>query len=115
VAEKYISDRDTLERLVRLETKVDEKFESITCNIKLARDVAEKAETLARNQTDKHFENINNFQKRIDKLEGTFATKEGLDSRIFSLNERIDALSKLVYIGIGGVLVLELVFKFIIH
>jgi len=69
MAEQYISSRETLERLVRLETKVHEKFESISCNVKLAREVANKAELIAREQTDKHFASVNNFQERMDRQE----------------------------------------------
>jgi len=97
VAEKYISDRDTLERLAKLEVAVQkdqelrkEKCEAIIGSIKLAREVAEKSEILARTQVDRHFEVVNNFQKRIDRAEGTYATKEGTDIKISTAEERLE-------------------------
>jgi len=165
MAEKYISDRDTLERLVRLETEVHkdqelrkDKCEAIQASIKLAKETVKEAETLARTQVDKHFETVNNFQKRIDRAEATYATvngtdtkiattkevleskiealssrvdtkidsiREGLESKLEALDERIDTQSKsveqdiekvsrLVYIGVGLVLAIEFVARFLI-
>jgi len=130
VTEQFISNDDTLQRLARLETKVEEKFCSIKENLVLARDVSKDAKVLARNQLDAHLKGINEFQKRMDKLENTFATKDGVNEKIEGLRttldgkinalsilhgQRINTLTKLVYIGVGGALVLELLLRFIIH
>jgi hypothetical protein len=144
VAEKYISDRDTLERLARLEVEVQKdrelrqvQCESILSNIKLAKEVAREAETLARKQVDKHFDIVNNFQSRIERAEGLYATKEDVLSKTTALKEsletKIDGINKyvgetkdaldlsinrlsvLVYVGVGLVLAFEFVFKFIIR
>ncbi|RPI53562.1 MAG: hypothetical protein EHM49_04185 [Deltaproteobacteria bacterium] len=108
MAEKYISDRDTLERLARLEVIVQkdqelrkEKCEAIQNSIKLAKETVKEAQTLARSQVEKHFEMVNNSQERFDRAEATYATvngtdtkiatvKEGLESKIESLASRID-------------------------
>jgi len=107
MAEKYISDRDTLERLVRLETEVQkdqelrkDKWDAIIDSIKLAKEVAREAENLARTQVDKHFETVNNFQKRIDRAEATYATVNGTDTKLTTTKEvlesKIEALSSRV-------------------
>ena len=87
-------DRDTLERLVRLEASTYVKFVEI-----------EKAINLAREGIDYRLNGMNEFQKRMDKLEGTFATKDN-----------VHVLSKLVYVGLGIVLAVQLlIYAFIAY
>ena len=118
--DRYISDRDTLERLVRLETKVCLKFEELDKALILARDTSEKSRVEARETIEKsrcesketidhRLEGLNQYQKRIDRLEGTFATK---DDRLV-LNTRIDKLERVVYMGVGIALAFQLVAHFL--
>lgn len=79
LADDYISPRETSDRIVKLETRVDLKFEELEKNI-----------SLAKQNLDYRLQGMNEFQKRMDKLEGTFATKEEVQSN-----------SRLIYIGIG--------------
>ena len=88
--DKYISDRETLERLVRLETKVHMKFESLEQALMLARQTVKSDRDERKIELDRRLEGMNQFQKRMDKLEGTFATRSELA-----------AVSKLLYIGLG--------------
>jgi hypothetical protein len=58
---------------------------------------------LARTQMDHRLQGMNEFQKRMDKLEGTFATKTELRT-----------VEKLVYIGVGIVLTIQFITTIII-
>jgi CHASE3 domain sensor protein len=103
---KTDSQTDLIERLATLETRVCLKFEDLDKALVLARQLAEEEKRLTREQTARHFDDVNNFQKRMDRMSDALATKEWV-------TEKIDALSKLVYIGVGIVLVLEVVFRVI--
>ena len=91
---------EILSRLVRLETKVCLKFEEWDKNIILARQNTEKERKEAKEALDVRLASMNEFQRRMDRLEGTFATKEAL--------ARVE---KLVYIGFGIVIALEMVLR----
>jgi hypothetical protein len=43
---------------------------------------SEKAKSLAKIEVDKHFENINSLQNRMDKLSDTFVTKDAFETEI---------------------------------
>jgi uncharacterized protein (UPF0332 family) len=74
--ERYLTDKEILTRIIRIETSINHEA---------------KALLLARELSDKHFESLNNAAMRLEKLEGTFATKE-------SLQEKIDTVVKLVQV-----------------
>ena len=89
----YISPRETSDRLVSLETKIDLKFDEIEKNL-----------ALAKYNLDYRLQGMNEFQKRMDKLEGTFATKSEVATN-----------SKLIYMGVGLILALQVVLQFILR
>ena len=68
-----------IERLAQLEAKTCTQFKSM-----------EKALDLAKEQMDYRLAGMNQFQKRMDRLEGTFATRKEVETN-----------AKLIYIGIG--------------
>jgi hypothetical protein len=113
--DRYISDRDTLERLVRLETKICLKFEELdkTCPVRhaiidrdivLARETLEKSRIEAKETIEHRMEGMNQFQKRIDRLEASFATKDDISYTKKIFDDKYDTLARLVYIGVGLVL-----------
>ena len=123
--ERYISGADTLSRLVRLETKMCLKFEEMDKALNLATGNSEKEKIYTRDQIAEHFKVVNNFQARMDKLSESFAIKKNVDKDIYNLKELIDdkvqnvtktvnANTKLLYVGIGIVLTLQVMFKFFI-
>jgi hypothetical protein len=123
--ERYMSEKDTLSRLVRLETKICLKFEEIEKATVLAREQIEKDKVLARQQLDHRLEGMNEFQRRMDKLAGTFvtksdlegaikATKSDLEGAIKAINIKASATEKLVMIGVGIVVTLQFVFHFLL-
>jgi hypothetical protein len=89
---------DTLSRLVRLETAVELKFEELEKALILARELAKNDRETATNVLNHRLEGMNEFQKRMDKLEGTFATKTELRG-----------VERLVYVGVGIVLAVQFV------
>lgn len=128
-SEKHISDRDTLERLARLETKTCLKFEEMEKALVLARDLVRNEKENARISIESKMEHMNQLQRKMDKQELTFATKDDLLAGIASLREeraivvdslkadiqrlekQIIATNKLVYIGVGLAIAFELFMK----
>lgn len=98
----YISGRETLERLVRLETRTDLKFDVMEQALVLAREQIQRDKDLATVTLNHRLEGMNEFQKRMDRLEGTFATKEELT-----------VVQRYVWIGIGILLSVEILLKFV--
>lgn len=129
-------DGDIIARIVRLETKVCLKFEEMEKATVLAREQIEKDKILARQQLDHRLEGMNEFQRRMDKLEGTFVTKPDLDSAIRETKSDLDGaiketksdlggaikavsvksnvIEKLVYTGVGIIVTLQFVFHFLV-
>lgn len=112
-------------KLARLETKVDLKFEEMEKAIVLAREQIEMQRALAKNDLDIRLEGMNQFRQQINRMEGSLVTKDQLANELKSVREyangevrtlgaRIDSLSKLVYMGLGIVIALQVVFKFFI-
>ena len=114
----FISERETLERLVRLETKAEAKFDSLDKALVLARELIEREKSQAKADLDHRLEGMNQFQKRMDRLEGTFATKDEISLLqkvvgTFATKDELTALWRIAWIGIGVMLTLQIVFKFI--
>ena len=134
------------ERLTRLETKMCLKFEEMERALVIARENIEADKILARDQLAHRLEGMNEFQKRMDKLEGTFIPREAVNTDMTAIRNLItseikvvgvtletikktlsdtistqeksfdnkhDSLSKLVYIGLGIVLALQLFAPFV--
>ncbi len=70
-------------RISRIESKIIEQ---------------ERALIIAREQLNIRLEGMNEFRRQIDKAEGLYATKKELD-----------AISRMVYMGLGGLLILQIV------
>jgi hypothetical protein len=124
-AENYISGTDTLERLARLETKVHLKFAELDKAIILAANNVEKEKNYTREQNADHFKLVNNFQARMDKMSEAFAVKHDVhsdldrmklafDDKLELLKSLINNNTKLIYIGVGILLCLEVILRFLV-
>lgn len=74
----------------------------------------DKSTKLAAETLEKRLEGMNEFRAQLEKQTGTFLTKENFESRLLLVDSKLDALQKIVYIGLGGVLVLEVLLRFLI-
>ena len=77
---------------VHIERILDEREKRVYDHFKANKDALD----LARAQIDHRLEGMNAFQKRMDRLENTFATKDDLAS-----------VARLVYVGVGIVLTFQ--------
>jgi len=99
---------DISNRMVRLETKVCLKFEEMEKALVLARDQIERGRVENKESLDYRLEGMNQFQKRMDKLEGTFATKTEVANVYDKVKADITANSRLIYIGVGALLAFQI-------
>lgn len=106
---------DILARLVRLETKICLKFEEVDRALILARELVERQRQEAKEIIDHGLEILNDHQRRMDKLENTFATTDMLQNEVRSITKRQDITDRLVYIGVGIAIALQIFFKFFIR
>ena len=74
----------------------------------------EKNTDTARQSMEKRLEGMNEFRQQLKDQNATFITKEDYDSKQQILNTKIEALEKIVYIGLGLCLALEIALKVII-
>ena len=95
--------KDTLSRLVRLETKVCLKFEEMEKALVIARENIEKDKSLAQEQLTRKLEGMNEFQKRMDKLEGTFITRESVTVELNSIRNLITTEIKAIGVTLEAV------------
>jgi len=94
------------ERLASLETKVHLKFDELDKALVLAAMLAKDDRVNAAKQVHDHFEVINQFQKRMDKMADTFATREWVI-------ERLDPIRKLIYLGTALAVAVGFVLRFV--
>jgi CHASE3 domain sensor protein len=93
---------DTLTRLVRLETAVDLKFKELDRALVLARELSSKDREIATEVLNRRLEGMNEFRAQMNKQEASYATKQ-----------EIRAVERLVWIGIGLLVALQFLAKWI--
>lgn len=76
-------------------------------------DVKESVKT-AYAAMEKRLEGMNEFRSQLKDQAGRFVTREEMDQRFTSTNARIEALQRIVWIGIGISLALQFVFQFFV-
>lgn len=100
-----------LERLVKLETAVGLQFTEMEKALILAREQIERDKRDAANTLNHRLEGMNEFQKRMDKLEGTFITEKTCEQRQKEIDRRVSINSRLIYIAVGIFLMLEFLIR----
>lgn len=88
--------------MCRLEEGCRIRHEKDDQALNLAREILQNDIKIAREGMSVKLDGMNQFQKRIDRLEGTFATKDDLSE-----------VKRLVYIGVGIIIALEFAIKYI--
>ena len=87
--------------------QVDIRFNALDKALDIASKNAESYRKETREANAEHFKALNDSQKRMDDLKGTFASRENVD-------KDIKLLSKMIYMGAGIVIALEFLLRFLI-
>jgi len=94
---------------------IDEREKQAAIHLRnYEREVETEKEQLktTREQMEHRLAGMNEFQKRMDKLEGTFATKTELTNAADTAKKGLDNISRLVYIGFGILLAVQFLSKY---
>lgn len=89
-------------------------FDTIKEHFELKFKAMDKALKLARKLMDSRLEGMNEFRAQLNEQVKTFVSVEKYEGAQKNLNQKIDSLSKLVYIGLGVWIVLQVVLSFIL-
>lgn len=111
--------------VAKLCVKYNLKFSEIDKALILAREIVEKDKIHARDQIEIRLEGMNQFQRRMDRLESTFSTKTDLDDRIKIMEDKIEvqirhneadmkSLSRVVNMVVGGLLLVQFIFLVVV-
>lgn len=71
----------------------------------------EKTTELASNELKARLHAMNEFREQLKEQNSTFITRESYELNMRVIEAKIETLQKMVYIGIGIVLVLEVLLK----
>lgn len=74
---------------------------------------AEKAVIKAETAADKRFDAVNEFRQTLTDQTNTFIPRAEYDAQHKALEDKVDVLTKLVYIGLGAVLALQIILQFL--
>ncbi len=72
-------------------------------------EVSDKASTIARSSLDKRLEGMNEFRQTINDAASHYITRSEIDIGKTSDDLRFRSLERMVYIGLGGVLLLSII------
>ena len=105
LSQRCVSDKELLERIVKIETATKVSAEERKEALILARELLDKKLELASTQITEKLEVHNQWQRRWDKNELVLASKKELDEKTIVLEEkmniRIRNLERLFFIGVG--------------
>jgi hypothetical protein len=71
----------------------------------------EKSRDIALTALDKRLDNMNEIKGAMKDQQATFITRTEFQAKIDLLNSKLEGIQKLVYIGMGAVLVLQVLFR----
>ena len=72
-----------------------------------------EATVLQAKEYERRLDALNGEAERLKHMQATYLPREVFDARQRELNLKIDVLTRLVYIGCGVVLAIQLIWKFI--
>ena len=89
-------------RITTVEVLLNAKILEMEKALTLARETADREKIQRSEELNHRLDKMNEYQKRMDKLEGTFVSKEFFDMQF-------EPVRKFVYIGVGIMLVVNAV------
>jgi hypothetical protein len=87
-------------------TTLDEKFMTITKK-------DEEAVKTAKESMEHRLDNLNEFRAQLNDQTGTFLKKDIFEVSHRLIEQRVDALARLVYIGVGICIAVEVILRLI--
>ena len=98
---------DTLKEYIQ--QRFTDQDKAVQSALSAAKEAVNKAETAA----DKRFEAVNEFRQTLSDQTSTFMSRTEYEAKYDALQKQLDVLTKLVYIGLGAVLALQIVLQYL--
>lgn len=122
---KCVNILESYERLIKLESEFHLYCKVTNDALMLAREIIEKESLSFKEHLDLKLIGYNNFQHRIDALTNTFVTTSALEREVTIARERtdvrakvnsdkVDTLARLVYIGLGLFLAIQIIMPIVL-
>jgi hypothetical protein len=91
----------------------DSKFAELEKRLELRDKLSQQALNLAADNLEKHLNDLNNAKAELARLQVSFISKSEYEARHDSIMKDMSWLTKTVYIGMGVLLVIEIVWKYL--
>lgn len=88
--------------------RIDLRFKLNEKNMDLQKSESEKALQIQVKELERRLESLNNEAARIKAMEVKYVQSDLYDAKYMIMEGKLDALSKLVYIGVGIIGILEI-------
>jgi len=92
---------------ISLREYVDIRFEAQKEAVSAALAAAKEAVTKAEIATERRFENSNEWRNTVETLQRTYMPRTESDQGLSSITEKVEALQKMLWIGLGIVLAFQ--------
>ena len=69
----------------------------------------------AKDEMNRRLEGMNEFRKQLEKQTVTFLSREEYEAKHQLINHKIEGLSKMVYIGVGILIVVQIAIGVVLH
>jgi hypothetical protein len=103
--------------MITIDTKkyIDEKFRSYNEIQKIVAKKNTEALEKAEKEMNRRLEGMNEFREQLDRQTREFIKRDEYMLSEKLINQKIDTLSKIVYIGVGVIIVLEIVLNIVMR
>lgn len=92
---------------------LDIKFEELEKRLDMRDELNDKALTKAETTLSLRLESMNEFREQLKTQAATFITREEINSLQRVTDEKINYLTKILYIGIGVLTALQMILRFL--
>ena len=108
---KYLAATDTdTETKTKTKTKTEIKHLKELMNLQFK--YTETALVIQSTETERRLNLLNGEAERLKSIQSTYLPREVFEANYKELSIKIELLQRIVYIGIGGVLVLQIILRF---
>jgi hypothetical protein len=91
----------------------DSKFSELEKRLNLRNELVDKALEKAEIAMGHRLDNMNQFREQLTKQAATFVEQKEFDYHTEAIAERISTLTKIVYIGMGVFLTIQILWQYI--
>ncbi len=101
------------DKLISWKEYVDVRFSDQEQAVQAALAAAEKAVVKAELASDKRFESVNEFRAQLSDQANTFISRVEYNANQKANDQKVESLQRLVFMGVGVLLTLEIALRFI--